>query len=206
MFPPRVEQWRSSAPGQFVALYGDISERELNRLARDYRDEIAQLPNGSSIVQLWGDKNEEVSIEVSEDALQRFGLTFDDVANAIRASSLNLSGGQVRTDTGNVQVATRNLADTAEEFERIIIRQQPDGSVIRVADVATVIDGFEDVKLKREVMAPHRLAWPSFHPKKSISSRNQKPSKAGLRKRTKNWTVKHKFMSGSTLPTSSTRV
>jgi len=151
VFSPRVEQWRSTAPGQFVAFYGDLPERELNRLARQYRDEIAQIPNGSSVVNLWGAQTEEVSIEVSEESLRRYGLTFDDVSRAIRGSSINLAGGQVRTDTGNVQVATRNLADTAEEFENIIIRQQPDGSSIRVKDVATVIDGFEDVKQRREV-------------------------------------------------------
>ncbi|NNL90387.1 MAG: efflux RND transporter permease subunit [Marinicaulis sp.] len=151
VFPPRVEQWRATAPGQFIALYGDIDERELNRLARTYKNEIAQLPNGSTNINLWGEKQEEVSIEISEEALRRYGLTFDEVASAIRGSSLNLAGGQVQTDTGNVQVATRNLADTEEEFARIIVRQQPDGSVIRVGDVATVVDGFEDRKFKREV-------------------------------------------------------
>ncbi|MEM9015298.1 MAG: efflux RND transporter permease subunit, partial [Pseudomonadota bacterium] len=149
--PPRVQQWRESAPGQFVALFGDISERELNRLAREYKNEIAQLPNGSTNIELWGAQNEEVSIEVSEEALQRFGLTFDEVAQAIRGSSINLAGGRVQTDTGNVQVATRNLADTADEFSEIVVRQQPDGSVIRVGDIATVIDGFEDIKTRREV-------------------------------------------------------
>ena len=148
--PPIVRQWRQNAPGQFIALYGDLTEREINRLARKYRDEIAQLPNGSPIIELWGAKQEEVSIEVSESALRRYGLTFDDVSRAVRGTSINLAGGQVRTDTGNVQVATRNLADTAEEFENIVVRQLADGSTIRVRDVATVIDGFEDVKLRRE--------------------------------------------------------
>ena len=71
-------------------------------------------------------------------------LTFDDVARAIRGSSINLAGGQVRTETGNLQIAARGLADSEEDFEKIIVRQNPDGSTIRVRDVATVIDGFED--------------------------------------------------------------
>ena len=56
-----------------MALYGDLSERELNRLAREIRDELTQLPGGSPLVNLWGEKREEVSIEVSEEALRRFG-------------------------------------------------------------------------------------------------------------------------------------
>ena len=138
-------------PTQFIAIYGDLEPRELYRLGRELRDELAQIPKGSPLVNNWGIRREEVSIEVSEEALRRYGVTFDDVARAIRGSSLNLAGGQVRTDTGNIQLATRNLADTEEEFERIIIRQLPDGSTIRVKDVANVIDGFEDSKSRREM-------------------------------------------------------
>lgn len=150
-FPPNVWPWRINTPAQFIALYGDLEERELYALGRELRDELAQIPNGSPLVNLWGVINEEVSIEVSETALRRYGLTFDDVATAIRGSSLNIAGGQVRTDTGNVQVAARNLADTEEEFERIVVRQQADGSIIRVGDVANVIDGLEDRRSRREM-------------------------------------------------------
>lgn len=143
-FPPVVSQWSNFQPGAFMALYGDLPERELNRLAREVRDELAQLQGGSPLVNLWGEQREEVSIEVSEEALRRYNLTFDDVAQAIRGSSINLAGGQVRTETGNLQIAARALADTEEEFERIVIRQNRDGSTIRVSDVANVIDGFED--------------------------------------------------------------
>lgn len=150
-YPPVVQQLRNQEGAIFMALYGDLSERELNRLARQLRDEVAALPDGSPLVNLWGEMREEVSIEISEEALRRYGLTFDDVARAIRGSSLNLAGGQVRTDTGNIQVAARNLADTQEDFEQIVVRQLQDGSIIRVRDVATVIDGFEDRKQRREM-------------------------------------------------------
>ncbi len=150
-FSPVVSQWSNFSPGMFMALYGDLSKRDLNRLARDIRDELSQLPGGSPLVNLWGEEQEEVSIEVSEASLRRYGLTFDDVARAIRGSSLNLAGGQVRTETGNLQIAARALADSEEEFERIVIRQNPDGSIIRVSDVANVVDGFEDRKQIRTV-------------------------------------------------------
>lgn len=150
-FPPVISQWTNFQPGAFMALYGDLSKRELNRLAREIRDEVSQLPGGSPLVNLWGEEREEVSIEVSEESLRRYGLTFDDVARAIRGSSLNLAGGQVRTETGNLQIAARALADTEEEFERIVIRQQADGSIVRVGDVANVVDGFEDRKQIRTV-------------------------------------------------------
>jgi multidrug efflux pump subunit AcrB len=150
-FPPVVRQITAQGTAVFLALYGDLSERELHRLARQLRNEASRIPGGSPLVQVQGGLNEEVSIEVSEESLRRYGLTFDDVARAIRGTSVTLAGGQVKTDTGNVQVAARNLADTREDFENIVIRQSPDGAVIRVKDVATVIDGFEDRKVKREI-------------------------------------------------------
>ena len=72
------------------------------------------------------------------------GLNFDDVANAIRKNSINLSSGNIKSQTGTLQLATRNLGNSLEDFNEIIILQTPDGGKIKVSDVATVIDGFED--------------------------------------------------------------
>ncbi|MEM8936305.1 MAG: efflux RND transporter permease subunit [Pseudomonadota bacterium] len=137
--------------GIFMALYGDLTEGELNDLALTYRNELAQLPNGSPNVTMWGERQAELSIEVSEETLRQYELTFDDITRAVQQSSLNASAGQVRTDTGNITVATRSLADTPEEFERIIVRQSQDGSILRIGDIATVTDGFEEAKVIRRL-------------------------------------------------------
>lgn len=141
---PVVVQDTSNRSALFIALYGDLDPKALSRLAREIRNELAALPEGSPLVDIWRAPQEEVSIEVSEYSLRRFGLTFDDVANAVRNSSVNASSGQVRTETGNIQLAARNLADSEREFSDIIIRQTNDGGVIRIADVAAVSDGFEE--------------------------------------------------------------
>jgi multidrug efflux pump subunit AcrB len=166
-FPPVISQWRNNSGAVFMGLYGDLEEREIYRLGRELRDELAALKGSSPLVNMWDIRNEEVSIEVSEETLRRYGLTLDDVARAIRASSLNLSAGQVRTETGNIQVAARALADSEEEFGDIVVRQLPDGGLLRVRDIAKVVDGFEDRRQKYElngkravtlaVMAPEKL-------------------------------------------------
>ena len=129
-----------------VAVHGDASERELSRLAEDLRDELAALPY-VSIVNLYGTRKEEVTVELSEASMRRFGVSFEEVAQAIRTSSINLSSGQVRTATGDIRLRARNLADNQEDFERIIVRQTSGGATVRVRDVATVIDGFEENKI-----------------------------------------------------------
>jgi multidrug efflux pump subunit AcrB len=126
-----------------IGLYGDIGERQLTRLAEDLRDEVAMLP-GISIVELFGTRREEVSVELSEEALRRYGLSFDEVARAIGATSVNISSGRVRTESGDILLRARNLANTQTEFENIILRQGIEGGILRVGDVAKVVDGFEE--------------------------------------------------------------
>lgn len=141
--PPQVQQWVNRDEFMRIAVHGDLGERELKRLAETLRREVSQL-KAVSLVQLFGTRQEEVSIEVSEDALRRYSLSFSEVANAIRNTSINQSAGQVRTEVGTYQLKVRSQADTETEFNDIIIRESPDGGVIRVGDVATVLDGFED--------------------------------------------------------------
>jgi multidrug efflux pump subunit AcrB len=123
-----------------------LTERQLVRLAEDLRDDLARLPY-VSIVDLFGARQEEVSIELSERDLRRYSLSFDEVLAAVRSSSVNLSTGRVRTETGDVRLRARNLADSEQDFKDIIIRQTPEGGIVRLRDVATVIDGFEDEEI-----------------------------------------------------------
>ncbi|WP_298916177.1 efflux RND transporter permease subunit [uncultured Algimonas sp.] len=152
-FPPAAEEpqvniFRNQNEMIRIAVTGDadVSERELKRFAEKTRREVALLGFVPS-VDLFGVRGEEVSIEVSEEALRKYGLTLGDVAAAVRGTSVNSSSGRVRTEVGSVQLRTRNQADSQADFEDIIVRQEPGGAVIRVRDVATVIDGFEEVDL-----------------------------------------------------------
>jgi multidrug efflux pump subunit AcrB len=129
-----------------VGVHGAVDERTLRETAERLRDQIALMP-GAANTYVFGTRRPEVSIEVSEASLQSWGLTFDDVARAVRGASLNLAAGAVRTPDGNFQLQARSLADTQIDFENIIVRQTADGGTVRLGDVATIIDGFQDVNL-----------------------------------------------------------
>ncbi len=131
-----------------LAVSGEesVSERTLKRFAEKTRREVAGLDDVPS-VELFGVRAEEVSIEISEDALRQYGLTFQEVAGAIRGTSVNSSSGLVRTNTGNMQLRMRKQADSREEFENITVKQLSNGAIIKVSDIAKVDDGFEQVNL-----------------------------------------------------------
>jgi multidrug efflux pump subunit AcrB len=140
---PRITQWVTRNEMMRVAVHGDADEKTLKRLAEKLRREVAQL-KGVSIVETFGTRNEEISIEVTESALRRYRISFDEITRAIRGASINLSAGNVQTSGGAYTLRTDNLADTEVDFASIVVRQLPEGGVITVGDVATVIDGFEE--------------------------------------------------------------
>lgn len=127
-----------------VAVYGDITEHELKALGTKVRDDINGL-DGISQVELVNVRPYEISIELSEPALRELGLTFDEVTQAVRASSLDLSGGSLKNEAGEMILRTDAQAYRGEEFEQLVLRTNPDGSRVLLGQVATVIDGFEDL-------------------------------------------------------------
>lgn len=126
-----------------VAIAGDIGERALKLLGERTRDEIASLP-GVTDVELVAARADEVSIELSEEALRRYGLGFDDVAGAIRRASLDLPGGTVRSASGDILLRTRGQAYSGSDYEKIALVTYPDGRQLMLGDVATVVDGFRE--------------------------------------------------------------
>jgi multidrug efflux pump subunit AcrB len=130
-----------------IAIAGPLSDRDLKETGKRAREEVAALP-GVSQVELKYDRPYEISVEVSEAELRRFGLTFDEVSRAIRSSSLDLPGGTVKTRGGEILLRSIGQAYERGDFEDIIILTRNDGTVVRLHEIATVVDGFEDSELR----------------------------------------------------------
>ena len=132
-----------------VQIYGDLSEREMKQLGETLRDELVRQP-WVSIVELQTARPYEVSIEVSENSLQRYQISFDQLANAVRQASINLPAGSVKRDSGDLLIQTRGQAYDRADFESIVLRSDISGQELLLSDVATVKDTFEDVDVDIE--------------------------------------------------------
>ena len=139
----KVEREKFRQEVMYISLYGDLTNGELKELGRKIHHEIQQLPD-VSISEFFSGLGYEISVEVSKDKLREYGLSFNDVANAVRSSSRNMSAGQIRAENGYINLRVENQAYRGHEFEQIPVITLADGSKILLGDVATIVDGFEE--------------------------------------------------------------
>ena len=126
-----------------VAISGQTDELTLKLVAERVRDDLSASPEITQ-VDIVNARPYEIAIEVSESTLRRHGLSFDEVAQAVRRSSLDLPGGSVRTDGGEILLRTIGQAYRGVEYEDLVLWSRPDGSRLRLGEVATVVDGFAE--------------------------------------------------------------
>ncbi len=131
----------------FLAITGDIPERQLKRLADEIKDELIDLPEVSD-VSVNGAREYEISIEISEENLRRYGLTFDQVSASVRESSINLPGGDLKSDQQEMTLRTLGRKYTGNEYGEIVLITSADGTNIYLRDVATIKDGFVEETLE----------------------------------------------------------
>ncbi|MCK5349989.1 MAG: efflux RND transporter permease subunit, partial [Desulfobacula sp.] len=144
---PVIIEIKNNDPAIYLAIYGDVDEKVLRDTAERIRDELVDTDD-ISLASLIGVRDYEISIEVSEENLRRFNLSFEQIAIAVKTGSLDLPGGKIKTKGGEFLVRTKGKLYTGEEFEQIPVVTREDGTTIKLGDVATVIDGFEDTDIK----------------------------------------------------------
>ncbi|MDG2154842.1 MAG: efflux RND transporter permease subunit [Gammaproteobacteria bacterium] len=140
---PQIQEAPWSEEVIELVLSADTDEAALRDIALRVRDDVASLP-GVDQVNIEGLRQPEMSIEVSENMLRKYQLSFDDIAGAIRRSSINLPGGLVRTDGGDISLRTYEQAYTAGDYAAVVLLRNSDGTRVLLGDVATIRDGFEE--------------------------------------------------------------
>ncbi len=162
---PVLEEILIKAPVMSVTLAADTDETTLRQLAEQVRDDllnyeepaprsvtqlISQGVRGKqriSQVEIAGTRPYEISIEVSEERLRQLGLKLSDVAAAVRRSTVDLPGGSIRTERGELILRALGRRYEAKEMADIPLTTDETGAVIRLGEVAELVDGFEDIDL-----------------------------------------------------------
>jgi multidrug efflux pump subunit AcrB len=132
-----------------LSLYGALEEQQLKKLADEIRDELLATKQITQI-DIGGTRDYEISIELSKQQLLKHRLSFDDVVKTIRAQSINLPSGIIRSDSGTLSIRTENQAYGAAAFKELILVSRADGTRIKLGDIANINDGFEEQPILSE--------------------------------------------------------
>lgn len=126
-----------------LAVSGNMPEGRLKEWAERIKEDLLQR-EAITIVDIFGARDYEISIEVSEARLREYQLTLDHVMQSIQAHNLNIPGGLLRSDTEVVRLRTIGRKYTGEEISKIPVISHPDGRTITLGMVADVVDGFTE--------------------------------------------------------------
>ena len=143
--PPLVSKDRmgGSSRAAFLNLSGGNDLRALKEKAEMVEDDL--LNSGViSQVSVFGYPDLEISIEVSEDNLSRYGLTFTQVANAVRTNNRDVSGGSIKTVEEEIRIRANAKTFAPEAIGRIVLRAKTDGSNLMLRDIASIKMQFAD--------------------------------------------------------------
>ncbi|MGE4299122.1 MAG: efflux RND transporter permease subunit [Desulfovibrionaceae bacterium] len=126
-----------------IALYGAQGERALRAKAEELRDELLQRSDITQ-VEMEGVRDYEIHVELSQAQLRRYGLTLSSVGDVIAAAAVDVPGGTVRTQGGDILVRVKERRDWAWEFGNIPLITAAAGSKVLLKDVADVREEFEE--------------------------------------------------------------
>jgi multidrug efflux pump subunit AcrB len=130
-----------------VTIASEYGEKEIREFAEQVRDDLLRLPQVTQVA-LDAVRDYEISIDVNQSKLEQYQLTLSEISNAISNSSIDISAGNVRTDGGDVLVRNIGQAYRRDEFEKVVIKTNTDGTFLYLEDIAQVNDGFEETPLR----------------------------------------------------------
>ncbi|MDP5134184.1 MAG: efflux RND transporter permease subunit [Paraglaciecola sp.] len=130
-----------------VTVASDYGEKETREFAEHVRDQLLSLPNVTQ-VELSGVRDYEIAIQISQDTLRQYNLTLAGVSSAIASFSSDVSAGNLKTDGGDVLIRSKGQAYRKNEFANIVIKNQTDGTIIRLGDIAQISDDFEETPVR----------------------------------------------------------
>ncbi|WP_417552124.1 efflux RND transporter permease subunit [Marinomonas fungiae] len=141
--PPVVTKAMREEHAIWIQLYGNTDRRTLQTLSKDLESDLLEHPNINSVkISGWLDPT--MLIDVDKSKLEAYGLTLSDVASAINNESSPERVATLRNEDIYLHVRASQQAYVKQAFANIPIRSNSSGSVLRLQDIATITDAFDD--------------------------------------------------------------
>ena len=144
MEPPVVAKQETINKAISMVIAGkSIDLSTLKTMARQVESDLRAIP-GISQVDVSGFPDEEIVIAVKEDVLRRYDIGFQEVAQSVASANLLITGGSVKTKQEEYLIRLRNKSYYAKELENIVVKAFPNGSQIKLLDLAEISDTWSE--------------------------------------------------------------
>lgn len=124
-------------------LHTPVNYAILRRWAEALEDRVRSLP-GTDKVELSGDPDEEIRVEIRSAELATLGLTVQNLSQQIQASDAKISAGQLRGSNQDLLFEVSGELDSLERIREIPIQTGNTGQVARLGDIAQVSKGIAE--------------------------------------------------------------
>jgi len=122
---------------------GDVDLRKLKQLSRRAERELLAA-EGISKISISGFPDEEIEIALIEQDLRAYGLTFQDVLQAIQKANIRVTGGKIKGSEEELLIRANVKGYYAKELENHVLKSTDDGTIIRLKDVAQLTDRWSE--------------------------------------------------------------
>ena len=143
---PIVEEINTATfPIIIVNLYGDAPERELQRRTKDLQQKLESI---SSVLEanISGERERVLEAVLDPSLLESTGISFGEIAQTVAANNALITAGNLETDSGKFGVKLPGLIDNSKALSELVVRTNPNGSIIRIRDLGEVREGFKDIE------------------------------------------------------------
>ncbi|MBS3771399.1 MAG: efflux RND transporter permease subunit [Bacteroidales bacterium] len=143
---PIVSKVRSRDRAMYLALTSESGDKlKLNEMANRIEDDL--LGSGEiSQVALEGlpSNRMELAVTIDETQLRRYNLSFTEIQQAIKANNLDIHGGAIRNPREKINIVSRQRSVYPDDIEKIVVKSNAEGKLVRVGDVASVQRQYEE--------------------------------------------------------------
>ncbi len=128
-----------------------LNEYQLREYATQLADRIEILKD-TALVNKRGYREREIHVEIFPDKLEFYDISAEEIVNALKNRNLNLPGGNIKDKSGmEYSIRTEKEFQNKSEIENLIVRANDLGGAIKIADIASVRDDFEDKEVLEKV-------------------------------------------------------
>ena len=118
---PVIYKIEMRRPVIMVAVHGNLDAFGRKSIGNEIRNDLLRMPEVNNVM-FYGDRSYEISVEVSEQTLRQYGLTMSEISQAIRSTAVDLPGGTIKSEGGDILLRTKGQVYTGSEFGEIVLR------------------------------------------------------------------------------------